>query len=486
MSKLMRIGALFIAGLLFYLTAPLWHGIVMVFFLTPIIWWLAIMWIGGLALMGVISRDHRPFVNWLTAGGVVLLGLIVIIPFSSMWGSKKLARSLHVTEVSQLPDSSMDSLRVMPRSVADRMAKDSLQYPRYQLDTSDIVIREGRPMWSYTLVPDGMINTFTLKDKGAVYVDMTTLDKNTKTVEADLSVGPGMALTDGLKWRIFRERYFIDLGDPFTLTKGDDMYVVVPVTEYERHLFYSVPRWGGVAVVDAGGDITFLNPEEAQKSDLLQGQKLVPDPLARTWIDSLNYQRGIKNNLFYHEDQFKIADTPNSTNQQPFLIDTSEGLKWFIAVEPYGNAHGIFRVYMVDARTGAITVKKYSEGDPLLGPVRSADYLKKDFPTVDWSSIVPSEPIPVSVGDKLSWIVRAIAADGSGVSFMAVVDAQSGKVTKFDSVENLKKFLTSGETSGDAPADDADTSRSASDRIESIEKQLHQVLKELDELKNQK
>ncbi|MFH1188475.1 MAG: hypothetical protein V1652_01365 [bacterium] len=486
MSKLIRVGVLFILGLLFYLTMPLWHGIIMTVYLIPIIWWLAILWIGGLLLTGIIPKSEKPFVTWFVVGFFVLVvgGMLLSIP-ASLWGPKNIAHSLQVTEVSQLPDSHMDSLRVMPRAVADRMAKDSLQYPRYQLDTSDIVIRNEKPMWAYTLIPDGIINSFSLKDKGVMYVDMTTLNKNTETVETDLSVGPGMLLTDGLEWRIFRERYFIDHGDSFTLTKGTDMYIVVPIIEYERHSFYSIPKWGGVAIVDAKGEITFLNPEEAQNSDILQGQKLVPDSLARTWVNSLNYKQGILNVLFSHDNQFEIADTPNDANQQPFLIDTAEGLKWFIAVEPYGNAHGVFRIYMVDARAGTISVKNYSAGDPLLGPVSSTDYLKKDFPTVDWSSITPAEPIPVSVRDKLFWIVRAIASDGSGVSFVAVVDAQSGQVHKFENIPMLKEFLINGEMSGDTPTNDMDSSTSDTARIESIERQLRQVLEELDTLKNQ-
>ncbi|GAH45844.1 unnamed protein product, partial [marine sediment metagenome] len=58
------------------------------------------------------------------------------------------------------------------------------------------------------------------------------------------------------------------------------------------------------------------------------------------------------------------------------------GMKWFIACEPYGAAHGIYKIFLIDARTGEISFNKQPKAEALIGPVKACDYVRKSNPIV--------------------------------------------------------------------------------------------------------
>lgn len=81
-------------------------------------------------------------------------------------------------------------------------------------------------------------------------------------------------------------------------------------------------------------------------------------------------------------------------NRQPFLMATESGLNWFVSTEPYGESHGIFKIFLVDAVTGRIKVYELPESQTLTGPVRATDYVRRSNPIVDWSRFRLVEPLP--------------------------------------------------------------------------------------------
>ncbi len=449
-TQLAAIISVIILAILVWFTRPLWHWFFMFAYVNPSFWMSIIL---AIVISGIYYHRKRDdlYVGANTIGvgiAVVVIGWCIFGPFQVMYPQCYLAENLEMTEITELPNVIPETVRVMPYAVSERYAKDALQYPRYRLGTGDITFINQTPCWAYPLIPDGFINYFKLKDKGAVYVDMTTSAKNTRIIEQDMQMGEGMGITDWYRWKLYKEKYWVNYEDPYFILSNQNLYIAVPIVSYEYHwrfpTLYTVPKWSGIALIDHMGNIEFLTPEQAQKHHVLKDQKLFPERLSRYYINSLRYENGIINRLFYHYEQLEIAEVYGQQNEQPFLIMTEEGMKWFIACEPYGEAHGIFRVYMIDARTGDIQFYERPKAEALIGPVKACDYLRKSNPIVDWSRFVPVEPIPVIDNHKLYWHIRVIPEDASGVSYTAMVDAQTADVFELKTDTAIKRFIQEG------------------------------------------
>ena len=274
---------------------------------------------------------------------------------------------------------------------------------------------------------------------------MSTSGKNSIIVEDEMEIGEGMGITDWYKWQLYKKKYWVDYEDPYFIPNREgELYIAVPMVSYQYHFrfptFYTVPKWEGVALINSEGEIDFLTPEQARKHPVLKDQKLFPESLARYYVDSFRYLHGIINRLFYHKDQLEIAEVGDQ-NKQPFLVKTKDGIKWFIACEPYGKAHGIFRIYLIDACTGKIQFYQRPKTEALIGPVKACDYVRKENPIVDWNRMIPVEPIPVTIQGELYWEVRIIPKDASGVAYTAMVDAQSANVIELKTDESIRQFI---------------------------------------------
>jgi hypothetical protein len=174
-----------------------------------------------------------------------------------------------------------------------------------------------------------------------------------------------------------------------------------------------------------------------------------------TYIKSQKYWKaktdgnwgGAMNVWFDHKEEIEITDVSSQGNQQPFLLNTVDGLKWTVSTEPWGAANGIFRIYVLDARTGDITYKKFSGTE--IGPVNACDYAKKNHPEVDWSQFHVVEPIPVTPDGILFWEVRVVPDDGSGISYVAFVDPKTGATVEFTKDKEIVAFLHGAEVPTD-------------------------------------
>jgi len=478
--------ALAVLVLLLYLTRPIWHDVFMLLYTNPAIVESAVVAYVISALiyhffeppyvMVVESRPKnrernktpelgKPYVpNPLIFAIVFFLLLFVLLPVQGFYTPLYLSHHLRYQQISELPEVNPNVVRIVPKVVGDKYAMDALQFPRYRIDRGAIVFINGTPYWGYGLIPDGFVNSFVLKDKGAIYVDMSTFGKRTKIVEKEMSVGEGMYVTDNYLWQLYMRIYTVDTGKPYFVPHNGSLYIAVPLIGYRLHFrfptFYTTPYWAGTAIIAPNGSIQILTPSQAQKSPILRGQKLFPAELAREYVDSFNYIHGIMNVLFYHRDQFEIADVPNQSNQQPFLVATKQGLKWIIACEPYGQSYGIYRIYVVDARTGSIQLYQPSSTKALIGPVRAVDYVKQAMPKVDWQTMMAVEPIPVIVNGTLYWQVRIIPSDASGIAYVAMVNAENpNDVIVLRSYQGVKEFLERGERAVNVTAGNAGNGR---------------------------
>jgi len=442
---------------MFWIIGPLFHGFVMFFYLRPVIFevlFLSLIF-SVIAFFVFGSGKSEKILGSLIVFGISIIALLIILGLFGSYWQCDIAENYDVSEIFELPEMDEDYLRVTPKVVAYRYMSDACQYPRHQPNfPSDLVMIDGKPYWSSLLTPDGIINKYNIKPVGSVYVDMTDMDKSLDIKEHSFKYAPGLAIKDDINFQIYLNKYFITVERALVIPYEDDVYIAKPYIEYEFKftfpVWYTVPVWGGTFLVHEDGTIEDLSPEESRNHLVLQGQKLFPEELVDIYVDSQNYWKVNEGDSYFgalinvwisHENQIEITDVTNQGNEQPFLLNTVDGLKWTVSVEPYGSAHGVYKIYLIDARTGEMEFMKFTGEE--IGPVRACDYARKDNPKVDWDRFRVIEPIPVIPNGNLFWEVAVTAYDGSGISYIAFVNPLTGEVTQCDNNAQVIDFIHS-------------------------------------------
>ncbi|NJE13238.1 hypothetical protein [Thermococcus sp. LS2] len=441
---------LLIFAALFWFFRPWFHGIVMSLYKNPSLIYMVVAFF-MLLVYGIKAKVVHTRRNFLITRILVVL-VILFFGFSILanaFSNTALYKEYHPMQVSNELELSSSKIRILPKFTAYRYAVDTIEYARYTLGASHLTIRDGTPVWGFFIIPDGAWNAIRLKDKGVLFVDMNTTQARIQRIEQELQVGPGMQIFDNLEWVLYKKHYLIDLDVPRALYYNDKLYIVVPYISYKFRVFYTVPKWGGVLVVDEEGNVEDLSPEEALKDERLRNFPIFPESLTRKIVNAQNYWKesafaNIKNLWLHHENQIELIDVSNQGNRQPFLVIANDGKEyWMVAVEPYGKAHGLAAIYLIDAQNGEMSQVKFET--PLTGPVKAIDYIKKALPTFDWSQFMAVEPIPVFLNGELWWRVAIIPKSGSGVAKIAFVNAETKEVKIFESEEDVRAFLLYGQ-----------------------------------------
>jgi hypothetical protein len=398
------------------------------------------------------SEDVRSVLN--SAGTVLFIFLVfasATLALNNAYMKSEMASQVEAeaTEISALPDVDAERPRILPKSVAREYASNSLQTPRYRLGNADIAVDDsGDLQWSLARVPDRLVNIFVLKQQGASLVDMSTSGKSISYTDDEMRFGEGMAFFDNLYWQLKKERFWVSYQDAVNIPHEGDNYIAVPMVGYDFHfrfpIVFTTPKYEGVALVDENGSIEMLGPEEAASNEVLRDQRIYPYDLARFEVSSMAYRNGILNAWFIHEDQLEIGSVPGFDNDQPFTVPTEDGLELFTATEPYGDAEGLFEIWVMDGQTGEPERYALNRSEALLGAEKATNYVRKSNSRVNWERFSPSEPLPVVVKDRLYWQVRVISSDSSGIAFTSFVDASSGDVVNIQEDGEITDFLSQG------------------------------------------
>jgi len=451
------IGIIIVIGLIYFFR-PWFHGLVMYFYKNPTIIEVLLIWFVIYYIFNQpkkkkgkgIALEELAVDTFQSPRGILLAALLIfLLIFASLFSYYivllELPHTLQYNKIQTLPESTTN-LRLMPIDTAHRYARDSLQLSQYKLGTENIVNLNGSLSWTFPLVPDGALLQFLLKNKGIIIVDATVQEKNSRIIEKELAIGEKMQIFDNLYWNLFKKKYLVDVEDPYYIYHNDDIYTIVPAIGYDYKFYwglvYTLPKFEGLYVVDSSGNIEFWTPGEAEQSELLRGNRIFPEILSRLYVESYAFKRGLINYLFIHEDQIEIQDLKNY--QQPFLLDTEDGLKWFISTEPYGESHGVFKIFLIDARTGEIDLLELSLEKTLTGPVKAADFVRKSNPKVDWTRFRFAEPLPFFKRDILYWKIVVLPIDAAGIAYQAFVNAQTNEVTELQSEEEILAFVKGG------------------------------------------
>ena len=220
---------------------PLFHEIAMVFYLYPWVMEALIISLFIGIIVGAIRKftfhggihyhSYYSYAGLWALGACVVFFAIFIVMFSALsaYPNCYLAQTLDVNEIDELPDMDIEYLRITPMKVADRYATDACQYPRHTPSTpSDITMINGTPHWTYLLVPDGFVNIFNIKSQGAVFIDMTTTEKDLEIREYKFEIAPDLALTDNVYWKIHELNYWADCERTMVILHEDEMYLAIP------------------------------------------------------------------------------------------------------------------------------------------------------------------------------------------------------------------------------------------------------------------
>jgi hypothetical protein len=442
---------------------PIFHGFVMFFYTSPIVWLPPLLILGtyfGLRRFrrpkGKLSKrdlerlarsdddeDWRDAVRRFlpTSGvrivvGLALLAFLFGAAFKGPLTNRSIYTHTNYASIPSLPEGGL--VRLMPHEVAVQIASSGFNSPTERLTGFRSISTPEGLAWTAFRTPDGAFRIFSKKTQGIVTLNAESTERRVKASDAELEFAPGQLLTDNLRWRLLKRHYLIDLANPIgALDQQGEPVIVVPYISYKGWLIRR-PVLGGVFVVHPDGDIEDLSPDEARKRpEITSTGRLFPDTLARRIQDAYAYKRGIWNRFVLHEEQTQISDT--ESNQQPYLIDFGErGTKWVTVAEPYGQAFAANAIFLTDTVTGETEIWRVPRNASLSGNRRAVQTVRSvSIPGVVFAGEASREtggrfkvvePRPVFVRGRLLYLLSVIPENGNSVSKSVFVDAERNKV----------------------------------------------------------
>ncbi|MHB9288858.1 hypothetical protein ACKVMT_17660 [Halobacteriales archaeon Cl-PHB] len=455
------VGTLLVVAGLFW--APLFQGLVYavgVVYVASLYWLvvgLLLAAVGATLWLRMPERVGGAALGLVALGVLVaMLGTVLVGPtMSNVYANEQMADEVLGTaeQLESLPESDEARPRIAPLTVSKTRAQNTLQYPRYRLGTCDVTFLDQTPHWSCPLVPDGTVNSWTQRQIGAVYVNQSSFEKDIRIDDdSSFQTGLGMLLTDSVHWQLRRHDYWNRYGEPFVVPHGDESFIAVPYTDHrvEYKLFpvpqpYTVPEFGGVKLVAENGSVTDLSPTAARNHPALNGtngeQNIYPYSLARFQVKSISYQHGVVNTLISHRDQIELADVPGQGNDQPFVVPTEEGVRYFLAVEPWGDASGVYQIWDLDAQTGEMRYLQLDRDSSLRGPRKAVDAVMADPALARLNDVDAVEPIPVVSDGTLYWTIRVVPESASSITYIAFFNAETDQVTLARSTRAVNAFI---------------------------------------------
>jgi hypothetical protein len=464
-----------VALVLVWLVRPVFHGLALFFWTAPIVWFppLVALAVGGLlwrrstrswTTLEDLKRGARP-PTWLVAFPALAMFLFIFgAALEAPLQGRAIYKATEYEAIDGLPP--RGQVRLVPREVAEQNAASAFNSPTETLTDFRIVNTGDGLRWTALRTPQGVFRTFTRKSQGLVELDAQQTARSLRQVDAELDIAPGLQVTDNLRWRLLKRRFLIKLEDPVGIETRDGPRIVVPYLEH-KGIIIRRPVLGGVFVVAPDGSIEDLEPEEAaRRPEIAATGRLFPDTQARRMHDAYQYNRGLWNAWFIHENQTQITDT--EVNRQPYLVDFEGelGPQWVTVAEPYGRAFAASAIFLTDARTGRTRIWRVPRGTSLSGNRRAIQAVRAvSIPGIDFGdgrsagNFRVVEPRPVFVRDRLVYLASIIPNTANAVSKTVVVDAETNKlVAIFDNdrdpqaEEKTRRYVQTGEVPGDAAA----------------------------------
>ena len=502
-----------------WLVRPVFHTAVMAVYKNPI-WLLILLVIVPVAIVllrplfqppkvSVVSGKHKSAEAlqarvWL---GFTLLGLSAVVMgvLGTLTNDIRYwlaSKQTTYEAASALPE--MNQNRLVPLPVAARFGLDSLQRSTERSFDWNPQYWNGQLSWVSALTPDGPFRYFTAKAPGIQVIDATSTDRDVKFVGQRMEISEGVGITDNIRWKLAKQRYFVDVPEVYYGQVDGKVVAVAPKLDY-KGLFVRYPVPAGVFVVHADGRIEDLSREAAVNHPAVKSAgRAVPEVYARFVHETYAYRGGLLNKWFNHVDQPEIENPAGETNNQPYMLDTTNGLAWVSAANPWGKSAGIYKVFTTNALTGVTSLYNVPENTSLTGADQAIGYIRSAKPQYNWQSanaegsssgnIVAIEPRPQVVKGELQWMVSVTTSDAKGVQETCFVNAKNNNVNCFAKGSEAIAYAKSGSGApatpadapapGQAPAPTAPSSDTAA-RLEKLKSLLDEANRELEALRQQ-
>lgn len=352
------------------------------------------------------------------------------------------------------------------------------------------------------ITPSGLISTFSVKNDGFMLFDdgsNTSQDERVRRVKQPFAIGEEMEWLDNVWRALYHHNPWTEYPDIFYVhenVKDPDKFVgVAPRIGYKlRFPLVWIPYWAGVTLFDQEGNFQDLTVEEAKADPRLKGKRIYPESLMRELVDAQRYDRGVTSGWWRRPGLIRLPDLPGE-NQQPFLVKEGDGRWYYMTVtEPSGAAFALFRVFYVDANSGARTVCEFDPNDSFSGPEKAIERVKA-LPGYKWveegkdgkeeGNFRIIEAIPIPMNRRLFWKYTITTKQCVGVVATAVVDAKSNEMLLMHNRAEFDDWLYGRRQSSSVqPEVGSTTGTGNQEEIAEIRKLLRAALERLDRLDN--
>ncbi len=395
------------------------------------------------------------------------------------------------------------SSRLVPLHTAYAYAISMLQTPThtvYEDETYVYYNREDRIIYNWIIEPEGFWNRITRNPVGVVLVNGSIYPPEVLVVKHNLHWGLHRYYLTPLYldtlWREIKLKAGLSTWvmmecNVEVLYKGVP-YILIPLATWEVGPITTLPVPFGYAVVFPNGSINVVSLRQAAGNPLFHGVPLVPDVIAREWVEAYRYFTGIWNVMLYH-NTYTIRDV--GTNPQPYLMSDSSGhLYWVFIAEPPGATYSAKYIFYVNASDPRPHVMIYELPKPVLGISKIASLIKQAHPTYDWGEFNVEEPMPIILNGTLYWKVTVITKDGRGLVSIDLVNTQSNEVSSLTPNKTLSMAAVVNYLLGIKPNQTTSPNTTLGEVLQKInqlkkqiasqEKELHRLYEELEVLES--
>ena len=429
----------------------------------------------------------------LVVAGIIIYGAAYVIALSNN------PTVINVVRLKEPIDTS--SSRLIPLHTAYAYASSMLQTPThtiYEDETYIYLDRKGHVIYNWIIEPEGFWNEISRDPKGVVLVNGSVFPPKVYVIKHDLSLGLHRLYINpfyfNTLWREVKLRAGLSawaLMECNTEVMHDGKpYIIIPIATWEVSLRTTLSVPIGYAVVSPNGSIKVLSFKEALRNPLFKGVPLVPDVIAREWVEAYKYYTGFWNVMLYH-NTYVIRDV--GTNPQPYLMSDRAGhLYWVFIAEPPGATYSAKYIFYVNASNPQPHIMTYELPQPVIGISKASSLIKQAHPTFDWSQFHVEEPMPIIVNGTLYWKVTVITSDGRGMVSIDFLNTATNEVTSIKPNQTITMGGVLSYLSGKAPQPPIQGNNTLSVILQRVrqlkkeiafqEKQLQALYQELTEL----
>lgn len=348
-----------------------------------------------------------------------------------------LERNPYRINVEEIPEliSVFGIYRFIPMRTAYTNAISMLQIPTHTLYFGDsyVYFANDTLVYNWIIEPEGFWNQIIRGPDGIVFVDAGVYPPKVKILYRNMTWGlRNMKFMPGYMDSLYRNAQLVAgfdkkllLEDNIEVVYNGKVYILVPAITWVTGLDYSLPILAGYVVVDENGNMEWVTPSKAKNDPRFDGVPLVPEIVAREWIEAYRWIYGIGNVLIYR-NTFQIRDI--GTNPQPYLVVDSKGnLWWAFVAEPPGETYSARYIFYVNTSKIEPHTYMHELPEPMIGVSKVEAYVKQRYPRYDWSQLSIEEPIPTIINNTLYWKVSITTRDGRGLVTICLVDAKTGE-----------------------------------------------------------